>query len=326
MHHLKASFIGKNSFWRYLVMIASVLIISNTLGALPLLIAYSVRAASDPDVVSGLAENPADISILGLDPNVSLILMLFPFLAGLIAFSLMVKPLNGRTLALTINGNRKFRWDRFFISALVWFILSAIYLVIYLKVNPSNFTITNTSVTLVFLVIISVVFVPFQAAFEEVLFRGYLMQGFTTLAGNKWIPLLMTSLLFGLMHSFNPEVDEFGFLTMMPQYFIFGLVFGIVTIMDDGIEAAIGAHSANNIFLCIMVTHDSSALQTQAVFTQHNVYPWTEFTALVISGIIFITALKMIFRWGDFSGLAGRVDRPGSDDQSPYTDVLSSLR
>jgi hypothetical protein len=326
MNHLESSFSGKNNFWRYIIMFAAVLIISNTLGAIPLLIAYSVKAASDPDVVSGMAANPSDISILGLDPNLGLILMLFPFMAGLLAFALMIRPLNGRTLPLTINGNRKFRWDRFFISGLVWLILSAIYLILYLKLDPSNFTLSNTTGALIFLVIISVIFVPFQAAFEEVLFRGYLLQGFTVLAGNKWIPLLMTSLLFGLMHAFNPEVDEFGFRTMMPQYFIFGLVFGIVTIMDDGIEAAIGAHSANNIFLCIMVTHDSSALQTQAVFTQHNIYPWTEFAALFISGVIFIAVLRRIFRWGSFSGLTGRVERPKLEDQSPYTDVLSSLR
>ncbi len=326
MIHLRSSFTGKNSFWRYVVMFAAVLIISNTLGAIPLLIAYALRAASDPGVVAGIAEHPGDLSILGLDPNLGLALMLFPFIAGLIAFALMVKPLNGRTLAMTINGNRSFRWGRFFVSALVWFALSAVYLVVYLKLDPSNFTLNNTTGTLFFLIIISLVLVPFQAAFEEVLFRGYLMQGFTVLARNKWIPLVMTSLLFGLLHSFNPEVEEFGFLTMMPQYFMFGIIFGIVTIMDDGTEAAIGAHAANNIFLCIMVTHDSSSLQTEAVFRQYNVYPWTEFAALLISGIVFLMILRMLFRWGSFSALSDRVEKPEPGSQPPYTDVLSSPR
>ena len=72
---------------------------------------------------------------------------------------------------------------------------------------------------------------------------------------NRWFPLIMTSILFGLMHGLNPEVKEFGLLTMMPQYILFGLIFGIITILDDGIEAAMGAHAANNIFLCIMVTN-----------------------------------------------------------------------
>ncbi len=128
------------------------------------------------------------------------------------------------------------------------------------------------------------------------------------------------------MHSFNPEVEEFGFFTMMPQYVLFGLIFGIITILDDGIEAAMGAHAANNIFLCIMVTHDSSALQTAAVYEQQNVYPWTELAALLVTGVIFIMILKVIFRWKSFSPLSGKVEAADKQDQIPYTDVLSSLR
>jgi membrane protease YdiL (CAAX protease family) len=326
MNHLESSFIGKNSAWRYFVMFAAVLIVSNTIGALPLLIAYSLKAASDPSIVSEMASNPNDLSVLGLEPNVGLIMMLFPFIAGLLAFILLVKPLNNRTFKMTVNGAGTFRWNRFLISGLVWLILSAAYFFLYLKLDPSNFTLNNTSGTLIYLIIISLCFIPFQAAFEEVLFRGYLMQGFTALAKNRWIPLLMTSLLFGLMHAFNPEVDEFGFFTMMPQYLLFGLIFGIITILDDGIEAAIGAHAANNAFLCIVVTHNSSALQTQAIYEQQKVYPWTEFAALFFTGIIFMIVLRVIFKWKDYSVLFSRVERIKTADQEPYTDVLSSLR
>jgi uncharacterized protein len=127
------------------------------------------------------------------------------------------------------------------------------------------------------------------------------MQGFYTLIKNRWFPLIMTSVLFGLMHAFNPEVREYGFLTMMPQYIVFGLIFGIVTIFDDGIEAVIGAHSANNIFLCIMVTSDSSALQTPAIYAESGFHPWLELVALTGMGIIFIVILKLIFKWNKLS-------------------------
>jgi hypothetical protein len=50
-----------------------------------------------------------------------------------------------------------------------------------------------------------------------------------------------------------------------------------------------------------MVTNRSSALQTQALYEQFNIHPWTEFAALVISGIVFILILKMIFKWGKLS-------------------------
>jgi membrane protease YdiL (CAAX protease family) len=288
-------------------MIAAILIAANTIGALPLLLSIALKSASNPEVLSQIAANPNDFSVIGLEPNIGLFMMLFPFITGLFAFMLLVKPLNNRTFKMTINGTGRIRWDRFFISATVWLILSALYLFFYLKIDPANFTINNKASSLIVLTVVSVLFIPFQAAFEEVLFRGYLMQGFAALLKNRWFPLIMTSILFGLMHAFNPEVKEYGFLTMMPQYIIFGLIFGIVTLLDDGIEASMGAHTANNAFLCIMVTNKSSALQTPALFDQQTIYPWTEFAGLIISGIVFIIILKIIFRWNDFSVLFGKV-------------------
>lgn len=326
MYHLESSFTGKNSLWRYVVMFAAVLLASNTIGAIPLLVAMFIRSASDPDVINRLSTNPDDLGALGLGQDFGFFAMLFPFFIGLLAFVLLIRPLNGRDMKSVINGAGRFRWNRFLISALVYGILSAAFFFIYLKADPSNFRLNNTSSTLIPLILISLLCIPFQAAFEEVVFRGYMMQGFAVLARNRWIPLLMTSLLFGLMHSFNPEVEEFGFLTMMPQYVLFGLIFGIITILDDGIEVAIGAHAANNAFLCIMVTNRASALQTSAVYEQLNIYPWIEFAGLLVTGIVFILILKKVFGWGSFLVVAGKVEPVKPDDQSPYTDVLSSVR
>ena len=307
MNHLESTFTGKNSFWRYILMFAAILIVANTLGAIPLFLSLFLKSGSDPAVFSQIAANPNDFSVLGLSQNIGLIIMLSPFIAGLIAFVILVKPLNNRTFRMTINGTGKIRWDRFFISAAVWLILSALYLLFYLKFDPANFTINNKTTSLIILSVISVLLIPFQAALEEVLFRGYLMQGFAAIFRNRWFPLIMTSVLFGLLHAVNPEVKEYGFFTMMPQYIVFGLIFGIITILDDGIEAAMGAHAINNIFLCIMLTTESSALQTSALYKQYNIHPWAEFAALIITGIVFILILKMIFRWDKFSLLFKKI-------------------
>jgi membrane protease YdiL (CAAX protease family) len=307
MNHLESSFAGKNSFWRYILMFAVVLIVSNTIGAVPLLVALIIKSGSNPSVFSQMAANPNDFSIIGLNPIAGLVIMLFPFMAGLIAFIFLVKPLNNRNIRLIINGTGKIRWSRFFTSAAVWLVLSVIYLLFYIKIDPANFILNNKTSSLILLSVVSVLFIPFQAAFEEVLFRGYLMQGFAVLVKNRLFPLIMTSILFGIMHAFNPEVEEYGFFTMIPQYIVFGLVFGIITILDDGIEAAMGAHTVNNIFLCIMVTNRSSALQTPALYEQINIHPWSEFAALIISGIVFILILKMIFKWDNLSLIFSKI-------------------
>jgi membrane protease YdiL (CAAX protease family) len=297
MIHLEASFNGKNHWWRYLIMVVAVLAAANTIGAIPLLFFYFKALVNDPGVAAELAANPTNLTFLGVSPVAGLTLMLIPFVAALFAYALLVKPLNGRSFMQTINGTQTFRWNRFFIAALLWLLMSAFYLFAYIGIDPGNFRLNNTSTTLISLLVVSVALIPFQAGFEEVLFRGYLMQGFFRIVPRRWFPLIITSVLFGLMHAFNPEVKDFGFLTMMPQYILFGLVFGITTILDDGIETAMGSHSANNIFLSVLLTHKSSALQTPAVYEQINIFPWMEFAGLLIMSSLFILILGRIFRW-----------------------------
>lgn len=314
MNHLEATFAGKNAFWRYLIMLLAIFAISNVAGALPLIAILLSKYLANPGAASVLSGNTDLLSISGLGSNAMLAVMLFPFVAGLLAFILLLKPLHSRTALQVVNGSGRFRWNRFTVSMGVWFVLSFIYFIIYLKLQPSNFSLNNTSRTLVPLILISVGLIPFQAAFEEIIFRGYLMQGFTALVRWRWFPLLASSVLFGLLHSINPEVKEYGFFTMMPQYISFGLIFGIVAILDDGIEASIGAHAANNIFLCIMVTSKSSALQTEAVYTQQVISPWTELAALLVSGLVFIAVLAFLFRWNTFSALTGKVALPSKSE------------
>lgn len=317
MKHLESAFAGKNAFWRYAVMLIAILLASNTIGALPLIISALLKSSSDPGLFQKLAANPNDYSVIGLDMNVLLVIMLFPFIVGLAAFVFLVRPLNERSLLTVINGGRAVRWKRFFVSALLWFALGALYFLVYMRFDPDNFSLNNASSALAVLVLVSVLFIPFQSALEEILFRGYLMQGFGVLVSYRWFPLAMTSVLFGLMHGFNPEVKEFGFFTMMPQYILFGLIFGIITVLDDGIETAMGAHIANNIFLCIFVTNRASALQTPAVYEQHNIYPWIEFTALLATGVVFIFVLSRIFGWKDFSVLFSRITKNTDPETVP---------
>jgi membrane protease YdiL (CAAX protease family) len=317
MKHLESSFTGKNNFWRYIVMMLLIFLATNTIGSLPLTIVSLVKSAGNNQSLSEISSDLNFLTTMGVSQNMILFLVLFAFIAGLAAYYLIVRPMHGRTFLQTITGAGRIRWQRALIAGSVWMLLMAVYLFIYLGIDPENFSINNSTYSLIFLALIAFAMIPFQAAFEEVIFRGYLMQGFALLIPNRLFPLISTSVLFALMHSLNPEVKEYGFFAVMPQYLTFGLIFGVITILDDGIEAALGAHAANNIFLCIMVTQESSALQTPALYQQHNYYPWIELAGLIVSGIILIIVLKRIFRWDSFSVLAAKVKPLQSVDQIP---------
>jgi cell shape-determining protein MreD len=104
---------------------------------------------------------------------------------------------------------------------------------------------------------------------------------------------------------------------------LFGLIFGVVAVMDDGIESAIGIHAANNVFLCIMVTNKSSALQTPAVWEQHAIQPWTEFVFMLVMGALTVLILRKIFNWGSFSLLFGKVEAK-AETKAEFTENRSA--
>ena len=90
------------------------------------------------------------------------------------------------------------------------------------------------------------------------------MQRIGLISKNRWFPLIFTSAIFGLLHSFNPEITEFG-NSVYIFYVGSGLFAGIITLMDEGLELAIGWHVANNFFTALLVTSDWSALQTHSI-------------------------------------------------------------
>jgi membrane protease YdiL (CAAX protease family) len=297
----KVALQGKNHFWRYLVVFVSAFLAANTIGAIPLGIVMVIAISKNPDVISGDASNIMDFSLYGIDPNVGLILIVFSFVVGLITTLLLIKPLHGRSYKTLFNGVSVIRWRRIFSGFALWFAIMAVYLGVSVLLDPSNFVLNNTSPSLIILVLVSLLLLPFQTTFEEVLFRGYLMQGIGVWTRSRIIPWLVTSLLFGLMHSFNPEIKEYGFWLMMPQYLIFGLAFGIITIMDEGIELAMGAHAANNIFLSIFVTQRAAALQTDALLEQQEIFPLTDLVSITVVSVLFVIFLRYLYRW-DWKG------------------------
>jgi membrane protease YdiL (CAAX protease family) len=241
--------------------------------------------------------NPMDFAAYGIDPNLGLALVMIPFIVALITLLLLLKPLHKRNIKEVINGTGLIRWNRFAFSFLVWALILGVVLFIDYFQNPANFVLHLNINSFIPLVIIAFVLIPFQTTYEEVLFRGYLAQGVAACTRNRWLVIILPSLLFGFMHIFNPEVKAFGFWLTVPQYIFFGLVFGIVTVLDDGIETAMGAHAANNIFMAIFLTNKASVLQTPALFEQQQVYPLKELLVLLTVGILFIAVLAYKYKW-----------------------------
>ena len=76
------------------------------------------------------------------------------------------------------------------------------------------------------------------------------MQGIGIASRNKWIPLLLTSFIFGSLHFFNSEVDKIGNIAMV-YYIGTGFFLGIITLMDEGMELSLGFHAGTNLIIVL---------------------------------------------------------------------------
>lgn len=81
------------------------------------------------------------------------------------------------------------------------------------------------------------------AIVEEVLCRGYILRNLM-FSFNKYIALLISSLLFSLMHSLNPNVDLFA----LTNIFLAGILLGLSYIYTKNLWFPIALHLSWNLF------------------------------------------------------------------------------
>ena len=90
------------------------------------------------------------------------------------------------------------------------------------------------------------------------------MQGFGHWLNSRFMALFLTSVIFGSLHLANPEITALGYEFIF-LYITVGFVLGIMTLMDDGLELAIGFHAANNLVAALLVTADWTVFQTESI-------------------------------------------------------------
>jgi membrane protease YdiL (CAAX protease family) len=211
-----------------------------------------------------MPQNNADLYSL-FDSNVFLFFALLTFVFAFIGLYLVVEKLHLQKFISIITSRERLDWSRILVSFGVWLVISVILFFSSYFYDSSNIVLQFNLIPFAILSIITLILMPIQTTAEELIFRGYLMQGFYNLSLNKWFPLLMTSLIFGTMHIMNPEVEKIGYLILV-YYIGTGLFLGIITLMDEGTELAIGFHAANNIIASLLITTDYTVFQTHSIF------------------------------------------------------------
>lgn len=255
----------KNDWWRYLIGFIVIFLFWQFIGAIPLIIGMiSQMDFSDLESLQAL-ENPNDMFSMIGSKNTVLTLLLISFLVGFLGLFIVVKNIHNQNFKSLITSRKKVDYSRIIHCFLVIFTLNSLMIFISYLISPSSFEYNFQLEPFLILLLICIFLLPFQTTFEELLVRGYLLQGFGIAFKSRAAAFIIPSIIFGFLHILNPEIDKLGY-GFLVAYILMGMTWGIFTLMDDGNELAIGAHYANNLVVFLFLTADWHAVQTNAVF------------------------------------------------------------
>ena len=303
-----------HDWWRYLVGLL-IVVIAVIIGQLPFTVAVMAKAFEKGDGFGDLNESTM-MSLL--EPNLNLFLMLLSFAIGLVGLLLVVKYLHNQSFTHLTTTRKKIDWKRFWFVFILWGVVSSSFVLLDYYLSPEDYVLNFNLVPFVILCAVAIALVPLQTSFEEYLFRGYLMQGIGVIVKNKWVPLITTSLVFGLLHIANPEVDKLGYVIMV-YYIGTGLFLGILTLMDEGMELALGFHAANNLFTALLVTADWTAFQTHSILKDmsdpESMGIMEIFVPVFIVFPLLLLVLSKKYKWTNWKDkLFGQVVEPPKED------------
>jgi uncharacterized protein len=101
------------------------------------------------------------------------------------------------------------------------------------------------------------------AVTEELVFRGYLLNNLLQ-SMNKWVALVLTSLLFAIMHGTNPNISVIALLNI----FIAGLLLGINYIYTNNLWYAILLHFTWNFLQGPVLGYEVSGVNLESILHQ----------------------------------------------------------
>jgi membrane protease YdiL (CAAX protease family) len=257
---------GQNAWWRYALGVSTIAFFWLVLGYVPYLLL--VEAGFHDELLEYLAVN----------------FSIFMMLAGLV---LTEKLIHRRPLLSLVTPEARVDGRRVMRGALMWAVIAAVIVVIehllfpdryYLSFDPGRF--------FVFLAMV-LVLTPIQTTTEELVFRGYAMQGLGLLTRRPALIAVASSLVFTVPHLLNPEVHQHGVLIMAANYFVIGMLLATITLRDGRLELAIGVHAVNNVFLALVANYEGSALTTESIFTAHELDPVYSLVTMIAGTLVF---------------------------------------
>ncbi|MFN5734649.1 MAG: lysostaphin resistance A-like protein [Flavobacteriales bacterium] len=262
-------------------------IVAHTVGSLPLFFAL-------PDHI-----NPSDTHqvALALGSTRFFLLQMIPFALVAVVLIALQRWVHKRTMVQLFTGRSKVSVRRFFYSFFLWGSIMVLTTLIQIGLNTEELVWNFNAIPFFKTMLLLILFIPVQVLAEELLFRGFILQRLNGLIPSSLFSMLLSGVLFGLLHASNPEVMTHGY-GLLFVYIGFGVFLSFLTVVDNGLELAYGFHVANNFFQGILITSSDQAFQLNGLFKSNGVsLSFTSILLLLGSLTVYLALCFRAYPW-----------------------------
>jgi membrane protease YdiL (CAAX protease family) len=281
---------GKNDWWRYLLGIGGIVLFYLIMSIVIAILLVVFLAAMGMSLDLRLDQTGRYI---GTQPFIFYLFVNLSFVPLIASIFFVVRVLHRRPLLTLVTASPHVNWRRVAIGFGFWILLCAIAALTEHLLNPGRYQLGSNLRGMLLPALAVLVLTPLQSTAEELLFRGYLLQGLALLTRNPVVLALSTGFLFMLPHLSNPEISA-GFVPLTLYYWSFGVLLALVTIRSQGLELAIGMHAGNNLFAGLIANYDTSALTTSSIFVIKELEPIYGLVSFLVMACVFYVATDRI--------------------------------
>lgn len=267
---INLAFKGKNGAWLYVAGFVIVLVAGTAFG-LPTLLVTDLKTQK-PTVAAYLYIAVAMLQFVGI----------------IVGLWFVMKFLHERPFTTLITPLSHINWRRVVQSAGLWLGITIVVELLFYGLFPEMYRFTLKIEDFLPAFLVGLLLIPIQTTAEELLCRAYLLQGIGS--RNIWVGILVSSILFGLAHGFNPEIEKVGFGIAMIYFIGVGLFFALLTVFDKTLELPMGIHAANNIYAFLVVSYPDSVLPSPSIFMLNEL----NFPMMIVGWLITVVIYTLL--------------------------------
>lgn len=260
---------GRNEWWRYVVGLLTIFFL----------------------LTMGQAVFALPLMLIGAEQELLLFTaILLSFVPGLVGVWVVVRFLHERPFRTLIAPDQRISWRRLALGTVGWFVIAAVAALIEATLYPGRYQPNPAPLSVLPFLLVGVLFIPIQAGTEELIFRGYLLQGMGLLWRHPLLLSIVNGALFALPHAANPELSAHP-LKILLMYFLAGFFWALITLRSGTLELAIGAHTANNLFTAIVANYQTTAIPSRSFFVIQVIDANYQLATIVVGMTLFYLLL-----------------------------------